>query len=237
MRMTFFKVLGCAILVLSAVRASAQASSTDQLLKAIRVSDGAAVRSALASGVSARTLDSDGFAPLVLAVLTGGDKAKTTRVLDVVQALLDAGADINQEGPVGTSPLAVACSQTGNLELVRFLLGHGANVNQRGYAATTPLYQAVRKNQAAIAELLVAQGADVKAADDEGATALHYAALNGMEQTAEMLLAHHGAVIDARDAHGKTPLSWARGDIPAHFLGRAQPMPAMVELLRKHGAK
>lgn len=236
MRMTLFKALGCALLVLSAVSASAQPNTTDRLWKAIRVSDAVAVRSALAAGASAGTRDSDGFAPLVLAVLTGGDKAKTARVVDVVQALLDAGADINQEGPAGTSPLAAACSQTANLELVRFLLGRGANVNQRGYGATTPLYQAVRKNQAAIAELLVAKGANVKAANDEGATALHYAALNGMEDTADMLLAR-GAVVNARDAHGKTPLSWARGELPADFLGRAQAMPAMVELLRRHGAE
>lgn len=47
--------------------------------------------------------------------------------------------------------------------------------NRRGYNDTTPLYHAVRKGQAAIAEVLVRHGADVKARDNEGKTALAWA--------------------------------------------------------------
>jgi len=45
--------------------------------------------------------------------------------------------------------------------------------------------------------------------DAEGATALHYAILNGHREIAELLLAN-GADINARDDHfGATPAGWA----------------------------
>lgn len=235
MNMKIIRTFGFTLLFLLATQASAQVSQREQLSKAIWKSDIPAVRSLLDAGASAKTRDGEGFAPLVSAVIAGSQPAKPSAALEIAQALLDAGADINQEGPVGNTPLTASCSQTNSAEIVEFLIDRGANVNQPGYNGTSPLYQAVRKGRAAIAEVLIKNGADVKAKNADGETALHYAALNGMKRTVELLLAQ-GAEINARDIEGKTPLSWSLGKTPSKFVGTALPLSAMIDLLRQRGA-
>ena len=84
---------------------------------------------------------------------------------------------------------------------------------------------AVRTDQVGVAELLLANGADVNAADLAGVTSLHVAAAYGRIRLVELLLAH-GAAVDAKASIGETPLFWA-----ASF-GQAY----VIALLVKHGA-
>lgn len=234
MSVNIVRWLVCTLLVLAGTQAYAQVELRDQLSKAIRKADPVAVRALLDAGASASARDSHGFAPLVTAVLVGARDEKAGAALEMAKILLDAGADINQEGPSGNAPLAVACSQTNSPDIVAFLIAHGADLNRRGYNATTPLYQAVRTKRSAIAEILVKHGADVKARNASGATPLHHAALNGMNGTAALLLSR-GAQVNARDVEGKTPLSWAQGKLPRDFIGSAAPVPDMLALLRQQG--
>ncbi len=178
------EIFGCALLMLFADQVSAQGGLPDQLSKAIYKTDVIAVRALLGVGAPVKVPDSDGFAPLVSAVMASSDESKTMEALDVARALLESGADIEQQGPAGNSPLSVACSQVSDARVAEFLLDHGARVDTRGYNDTFPLYQAIRKNRAAIAEVLMTHGADVKMKNADGETALHYAALNGMHDTA-----------------------------------------------------
>ena len=60
----------------------------------------------------------------------------------------------------------------------------------------------------AIAELLLARGADVGVRDKDGQTPLHTAATFGDEEHLRVVL-DHGAEINARDAAGRTPLHCA----------------------------
>jgi hypothetical protein len=57
---------------------------------------------------------------------------------DVVQVLVDMGADINQEGEGGTIPLHMA-AQCGNLLLVQYMVGLGADVDLKDASGSTPL--------------------------------------------------------------------------------------------------
>ena len=61
----------------------------------------------------------------------------------------------------------------------------------------------------AIAELLLAKGADVRVRDKNGQTPLHAAAIFGEEAHLCVLLDRGGAEIDARDTVGRTPLHLA----------------------------
>lgn len=223
------------VLLSLAAQAGAQITQREQLSKAILNLDQKTVIALINAGTSVTTADNNGFVPLLSLVIAGSRPEKASEAIGIAQVLLNAGADIKQEGPVGNSPLAVACSQGNNLKFVEFLIGRGADVNQFGYNNTFPLYQAIRKERAAIAQVLIEHGADVKAKSANNITALHFAVLNGMRSTVELLIAH-GADINARDIEGKTPLSWSFGKIPSDFIGTAVPIPAMSEILRKNGA-
>jgi hypothetical protein len=59
-------------------------------------------------------------------------------------------------------------------------------------------------------KVAVEHGGDVNAVDEQGLTALHGAALNGADATAQFLI-EKGAKLDVRDKHQQTPLSVATG--------------------------
>jgi uncharacterized protein len=115
----------------------------------------------------------------------------------------------------------------GHTELVQFLIESGANVNHPlPDTAERPLHAALCKTGRAeyddILKLLLDAGADPNVATKPGVetaafmrdvrtkgdTPLHRAAAFGSER-AITLLREKGAVVDARDANGETPLSWA----------------------------
>ena len=100
----------------------------------------------------------------------------------------------------------------GNLPKLRRQTERGAGVNERDVYGRTSLILACAFGQIECARWLIAHGADVRATDDTGRTALFEVAigLNGNEGVAtaliEILLAH-GAEVNTHDRHGRTPLS------------------------------
>jgi ankyrin repeat protein len=121
--------------------------------------------------------------------------------------LLEQGADPNHPDPQnGETPLHAALSKTDRIvydRVLTVLLSHGANPN----IATKPG---------------VETGAFMRDCRTKGETPLHRAAAFGEVETIR-LLKQAGAAIDAKDANGDTPLSWAS------WYGR--PTPILRELL------
>ena len=80
---------------------------------------------------------------------------------EIVQILLEAGADPNQEsrGEDEGAPLCAAASW-GHTEIVRLLLGHGADPNVIEKGPMTALIWARQNGHAETVELLLAAGAD-----------------------------------------------------------------------------
>jgi len=111
----------------------------------------------------------------------------------LVQFLIDSGADVNHPlRDTGETPLHGALCKSGRAEfddILKILLDAGANPN----VATKPD---------------VETGAFMRDVRTKGETPLHRAAAFGSEK-AIALLREKGAIIDARDAHGDTPLTWA----------------------------
>lgn len=78
--------------------------------------------------------------------------------LRAVDALINAGADVNYVCRNGATALFVAC-ENGHLEAVKYLIAAGADVNAACNNGATPLSIAILRKHNAIAELLKAAGA------------------------------------------------------------------------------
>jgi ankyrin repeat protein len=121
-----------------------------------------------------------------------------------VRRLVNAGANVNQRGKYGTTPLHVAAGPSGSAEIVEILIAHGAKI-ESVFAGRTPLHVATTFAKFEIAELLLANGADVNAQESFGLTPLHRAAIWPRKDLIELLL-KNGANVDMKDEFGHTPL-------------------------------
>lgn len=79
--------------------------------------------------------------------------------INMVEALIKMGADVNQAKKNGVTPLFIA-SQQGHIEVVKTLIEEKANVNQARDDGATPLYIACSKNHLEIANALFEAGAN-----------------------------------------------------------------------------
>ncbi len=133
------------------------------------------------------------------------NEAAASGWLGATKLLLDNGAPINPEPtPLMTSLNAAA--RAGNKAMVDFLLSKGANVSaQNGVNGYTPLHYTADHGYKAVAETLLAHGADVDVRDHDGNQPLHVAAGKGYTTLAEVLLAHK-ADVNAPGKGGETAL-------------------------------
>jgi ankyrin repeat protein len=105
----------------------------------------------------------------------------------VLQALVDAKADISARGPEGITPLQLATVKN-NIQAVSALLVAGADPNDAADDGTTALIMAAREGCLGPVAPLLAFGADVNQTDDDGCTALISAVINNCHEIAATLL-------------------------------------------------
>ena len=116
--------------------------------------------------------------------------------VDGLVAMIEAGADINAPDSAGNTALHKAIYPTAKL-----LLGYAADVNARNLKGQTPLHLAVLFEGEQLVELLLVNGADPNAADNQGIVPIHKA-----KYAAAKLLLSHGADPNFQDEEGNTPL-------------------------------
>ncbi len=159
-------LLRLSMVSLVVVAGSAQTDSArDSLLAAIRRGAVADATRLLDDGVSPNSVAADGT-PVLMAAVLFADAA-------MVDVLLKHGADANQTGAGGTTALMWAVP---NLEKVRLLVARGANVNARSATERTALLAAAAYPRTVdLLRFLLDRGADLRAEDRTGATALSLA--------------------------------------------------------------
>jgi ankyrin repeat protein len=131
----------------------------------------------------ADTMLTTGATPLLRAAKAGD--------AEVIQVLLDKGADPKLATKVGMTPIMAAA-------------GLGTKEED-----TTGRKKTEAEAMASI-KLCLDAGADVNAVNNQGDTALHGAAQKGSDQVVQFL-ADHGAKLDIKDKRGRTPLDAANG--------------------------
>jgi ankyrin len=159
----------------------------------------------------------DGRGPLHEACMKG--------FANLIQPLIDAGADPVQRDRFGLTPLDVALDYK-NENVVVALLHLNLQSGALRAAAEAAMESATLRGQTEIARLLIQGGLAVNERTSGGTTYLGDAALKGKKELVRLLL-EHGADVNATNPSGGTPLHDAA-------LGGA---PEVIALLLDHGAR
>ncbi|XP_076822568.1 kinase D-interacting substrate of 220 kDa B-like isoform X2 [Clavelina lepadiformis] len=125
--------------------------------------------------------------------------------LDIVEALCRKGAKVNHVDKFGNTALIWA-SRHGYADVISCLLNHKADPNIVGANGCSGLINAVKGNHVeCVPVLLQCPKLNVNRTDQNGHSALCYAAKLGTADMASQLL-DHGAYLNLADLHGDSPL-------------------------------
>ena len=198
----------------------------EKLLAALEEGNANEARQLLSIGIMDEDCaDRRGMTPLHWAAQKGLD--------DVVQLLIDRGADLNRTNIHGHTPL----HRTGNplnIAVVKLLLDNGADPDKGGYGYVV-LHRAAGLGYTDVVQLLLERGVDPNTSDQWGHTALHIGAraraCHKVHDVVKLLL-DKGADPKKTDEYGATPLHCAaaegKKDVAKLFLDHGAD-PNMVE--------
>jgi ankyrin repeat protein len=174
---------------------------TALMIAAAKGNDGV-VSALIEAGSDVNGVDAEGRTALMW-----GAKHGTTGAL---QQLLTAGARKVARDRVGANVLAYAVRNVADESVLAFLLEQGVSPRVATYRGRSPLHDAAARCLPRAIELLLNHGALVEAADsqDRLRRPLHCVARGSspMAEQAAQLLLQKGADVNARAAHGDTPL-------------------------------
>lgn len=129
-----------------------------------------------------------------------------SRVNEIASLLIEKGTALSYGDTYGRTYLMLA-AENGKPSVIQCLLSRpGIEIDSRDRQGLTALMYAVRSRRYAAAKALVAAGAKTYLRDNMGKTALHYGTV---DPGIAVLLLDHGALIEATDRRGFTPLMQA----------------------------
>ena len=140
-------------------------------------------------------------------------KAAKDRHLEIVQFLLESGADVHPENaPEGVLPIHFA-AMGGNEKIVKLLIASKSDVNLADDDGTTVLHFATLWGNKKVVELLIAKGADINVLDDDGLAPMDMANYNNDSYTpnaeaakreiSDLLRKHGGKTSEELKSEGK----------------------------------
>lgn len=178
-----------------------------------------AVNMLLRFNANPNKVTADGQTPLLLALKTLYTRMNTLRKIspwigernfsyvDIAEALIRAGADIDYQDRTGATALNYS-SVFGLFYFTDLLLYYRADVDKKANDGTTPLMAAIWAGHADIADMLIQNGANLEARDNAGFTPFLIAAQNG-DTLILSLLIKNGVDIYETNAYGWNALNLA----------------------------
>jgi ankyrin repeat protein len=151
-------------------------------MTAVQRNDIAAVRKLIAGGVDVDAVDANGDAPLVMAAYLGHD--------EIVQLLLQAGADVAAVDPGMKATALHAAAYAGRTEAAKLLIAHGIDIDKQGPVnGYTALHDAIWQNNVETARVIIDAGANLGLRSHDGETPLDFARSRGRVAIADMIAA------------------------------------------------
>ena len=126
-------------------------------------------------------------------------KAAEFGTSEIVQLLLERGADVNSKNALHKAVIA------GNTDTATLLLDHGASVNITARDSENALHKAAGSGKVEMVQILIEHGANINAVSCDDVTAWHKAAASGHLDIVQLLI-QHGASINVKSKNGVTPL-------------------------------
>jgi ankyrin repeat protein len=180
---------------------AAEKDKNGTLMVASARGDLSRVQRLLREGAQVNQRNSDGQAAIHSA-------AQSKNVL-VVEALIQAGADVNARSVGNVTPSMLSLDMAfGEPDISLALIRAGADVNVADENGDTALIIATTESSSEVFQALLDRGANPNARGQQGETALHYAAMNAILDRAKLLL-EHGADASIRNSAGKAPFDVA----------------------------
>jgi uncharacterized protein len=151
-----------------------------ELMDAVKGNQVARVRQLIQEGADVDELDDHQDAPLVMAAYQGH--------VEVLQLLLEAGADVKAVDPEMRATALHAAAYAGRTDAARLLIQYGIDIDRQGpYNGYTALHDAIWQNHVATAQVLIEAGANLSLKSNAGETPLDLARARGRREISALL--------------------------------------------------
>ncbi len=183
-------------------RAMENEITSDSLVEVIQKEDIRKALSLISDRKGINTPDSEGVFPLIAAI----EKER----VDIVKALMKAGADVQVRDSCGNTVLINSILHNG-LEngITDLLLDSDVDIDAQNKKGETALMCAIERGNVRTSSELLRRGCSVDYQDKDGNTALIRSVLFFLDETMIRILLQNHADINIRNHHGETALSLA----------------------------
>jgi ankyrin repeat protein len=174
----------------------------DEFYEIVATGSAAEVAAASSEGADANTKDEDDYTVLMHALRSDQD-------LDVIQLLLEAGADVNSIMALNTGwqALVVAAASNTNPDVIKALVAAGARLDYKACGDQTPLLAAAQSNpNPEIIHTPIQAGVAVEDRDAENRSLLMLAVRFDANREVIRTLIELGLDVNDTDSAGRTPL-------------------------------
>lgn len=145
--------------------------------------------------------------------------------VELVRALLKAGADAKAKNEYGATPMSEAAI-TGNPVIIEALLKAGADADSPNADGQTALMLLARTSNVEAAKILLRRGADVNAAEQRrGQTALMFAAAQSQPEMVKLLVKHKA------DVNARTRWNTSQRQVTAEPRAQVRSMGGLTPLM------